>query len=192
MASPDLYRLRVDEAVAATQNLQDHELEGAALGAADAIVAPLSVSRKVLLCGNGGSAADAQHLAAEFVGRFALRRRSLPAIALADNIAALTAVANDFGYEDVFARAISGLGASGDVLIGLSTSGRSVNVVRAFEAARSQGITCVALVNDHDCPLALLADHVLAVGAPSTARAQECHKVLGHVILEIVEASLFG
>lgn len=192
MSSPSLFDSRLAEAVEATQNMQRPEIVEATQAVADTLVTALRASRKVLLCGNGGSAADAQHLAAELVGRFIIERRALPALALADNVAAVTAIANDFAYEDVFARAVAGLGAEGDVLIGLSTSGRSQNVVRAFEEARRKKIICVAFINQIDCPLAAIADHVLAVRGPSTARIQECHMILGHIIFEMVEAALFA
>jgi D-sedoheptulose 7-phosphate isomerase len=156
----------------------------------DAVVGSVRGGGKVLLCGNGGSAADAQHLAAELIGRFCLDREPFPAVALGDNVSAMTAVANDYGYDEVFARAVRALGAAGDVLIGISTSGRSANVVGALDAARDLGLVTVALVGGAGSPMEALCDHVLRVEGPSTARIQEGQMVLGHTIVELVEREL--
>jgi len=156
----------------------------------EAIVASINAGGKVLLCGNGGSAADAQHLAAELVGRFCLERNPYPAIALADNVAALTAIANDYGYAAAFARAVRGLGSPGDVLIGLSTSGQSANVIEALEAGREREMVTVAFVGGAGSPMERAAEHVLRVDGPSTARIQEGQMLLGHAIFELVEQEL--
>jgi D-sedoheptulose 7-phosphate isomerase len=145
---------------------------------------------KVLLCGNGGSAADAQHLAAELIGRFCLERQPYPAIALADNVAGVTAIANDYGYSDAFSRAVRGLGRPLDVLSGFSTSGRSANVIEALRVASERGMSTVAFVGAGGSPMEQAADHVLRVDGPSTARIQEGHMLLGHTILELVEREL--
>jgi D-sedoheptulose 7-phosphate isomerase len=191
MSRAELLRDRVREAIIVCQSLLEDE--GLAEGF-DAVVAELVGAirggGKVLLCGNGGSAADAQHLAGELVGRFCLDREPYPAIALSDNVAAVTAVGNDFGYADVFARAVRGLGKPGDILIGLSTSGRSENVVRALAAARDNGMVTVALVGSHCSPMEDVSDHVLRVRGPSTARIQEGQMLLGHAIVELVEREL--
>jgi len=156
----------------------------------ESIVGSITVGGKVLLCGNGGSAADAQHLAAELIGRFCLEREPFPAIALSDNVAALTAIGNDYGYGEVFVRAVNGLGRKGDVLIGISTSGRSPSVVDALAAARERGMITVALVGDPETPMGEVAEHVLAVPGASTARIQEGQMLLGHAIFELVEREL--
>ena len=158
--------------------------------AADQTADCLRQGGRVLLCGNGGSQADAQHLAAELVGRFLLDREPFSAIALGDNIAAVTAVGNDSSYDDVFVRGVRGHGRAGDVLIGLSTSGNSANVVQAIAAAREIGMVTIAFVGEPESPVAELADHVLAVPGASTARAQEAHQVLGHTLIELVEREL--
>lgn len=145
---------------------------------------------KVLLCGNGGSAADAQHLAAELVGRFCLERQPYAALALADNVAALTAIGNDYAYSDVYSRAVRGLGRPGDVVIGLSTSGRSQNIVEALHAAADGGMATVAFVGVPGSPMEDAATHVFRVPAGSTARIQEGHMLLGHTIFELVEREL--
>jgi D-sedoheptulose 7-phosphate isomerase len=145
----------------------------------------------IMFFGNGGSSADAGHLAAELLGRFAYDRRPLAAIALADNTAAMTAIGNDYGYEEVFARQLLGLGRTGDVAIGLSTSGNSLNVVRAFEAAASVGVTTIAFTGGDGGKLADLADHSVVVPSFETPRIQEAHMLLGHTLCEIVERQMF-
>jgi D-sedoheptulose 7-phosphate isomerase len=146
---------------------------------------------KVLFCGNGGSAADAQHLAAEFSGRFYYDRPPLPSEALHVNTSFLTAVANDYHFDLVFARAVRGQGKPGDVLVGLSTSGHSPNVVKAFEVAREIGMVTVALTGEGGGKMAPLADHLLDVPSGDTPRIQEAHITIGHILCEIVEQRLF-
>ena len=147
---------------------------------------------KVYFCGNGGSAADAQHLAAEFSGKYMINRDCLPAEALHCNTSYLTAVSNDFNYEIVYSRLISGIGRKGDVLIGLSTSGNSANIVKAFEVCRAKGITTVAFTGEAGGAMAPLADLLLAVPSTDTPRIQEAHITLGHLLCELVEAAIFG
>lgn len=142
---------------------------------------------KVLFCGNGGSAADSQHLAAELVGRFVKERRSLAAIALTTDTSILTAVANDYGYDEVFARQVEGLGRSGDVLIGISTSGNSKNIVKAVEMARSIGMHTIAFTGQGGGKLKEICDLTLAVPSNNTARIQEMHILAGHIVCELVE-----
>jgi D-sedoheptulose 7-phosphate isomerase len=170
--------------------LEDETIAATVDEVVDAIVASIGGGGKVLLCGNGGSAADAQHLAAELVGRFCLERQPFPAIALGDNLSALTSVGNDYGYSEVFARGVRALGTPGDVLIGLSTSGRSPNVVEALEAARANGLVTVALVGADRSPMEEASDYVLRVTGRNTARIQEGQMLLGHTILEFVEREL--
>lgn len=149
--------------------------------------ATLTAGQKILFCGNGGSAADAQHLAAELIGRFQKERRSLAAVALTTDTSILTAVANDYGYEEVFARQVEGLGRSGDVLIGISTSGNSKNVVKAVEKARDIGMHTIAFTGEGGGKLSSLCDITLAVPSKVTARIQEMHILVGHIICELVE-----
>lgn len=158
--------------------------------AADMAIRALRSGRKLMFCGNGGSAADAQHLAAEFMGRFLLERTPWPAVALTTNTSALTAIGNDYGYDTVFVRQLQGLAQAGDVLIGLSTSGRSRNVVAAFEAARELGVSTIAMTGHVPGPLGALADVVLNAPSDSTPRIQEMHIALGHAFCEIVESHL--
>jgi D-sedoheptulose 7-phosphate isomerase len=147
----------------------------------------LTSNRKILICGNGGSAADAQHIAAELVGCYEKQRRSLPAVALTTDTSALTAVSNDLGYEQVFARQVAGLAQAGDVLIAISTSGKSKNVLRAAEAARERGCKTIALTGATADPLGSLCDITVAVPSTRTARVQEAHITIGHLWCEMVD-----
>jgi D-sedoheptulose 7-phosphate isomerase len=147
---------------------------------------------KVLFCGNGGSAADAQHLAAEFSGRFYTDRDPLPSEALHCNTSYMTAVANDYSYDIVYSRAVKGMGKPGDVLIGLSTSGNSTNIIKAFEVARELGITTVAFTGETGGKMKDLADILINVPSKDTPRIQECHITVGHIVCQLVEAKLFA
>ncbi len=154
---------------------------------ARAMAAALRQGGKILWCGNGGSAADSQHMAAEIVGRFRRERRGLPSIALTTDTSILTAVANDFGFETVFARQVEALGARGDVLVGLSTSGNSRNVIASLEASRRMNIITVAFTGSGGGNMAALADHLFAVDSRDTARIQEAHILAGHMICDWIE-----
>jgi len=147
--------------------------------------------KKVLLLGNGGSAADAQHIAAEFVGRFYLERRALPALALTVNTSVLTAIGNDYGFERIFSRQIEAMGQPGDVAIGLSTSGNSANVIEGLRAARERRMTTVALIGAQG-RLQAEADYCVCVPCMDTPRIQEAHILIGHIWCELVEQALFG
>jgi len=142
---------------------------------------------KILWCGNGGSAADSQHLAAELVGRFRKERRGLPSIALTTDTSILTSIANDYGYEAVFSRQIEALGISGDLLVGISTSGNSRNVAAALEVARSQNLVTVAFTGANSGRIGSLADHVFSVDSCDTARIQEAHILAGHMLCDWIE-----
>ncbi len=184
-------RARIDESISIRQALlEDFDLASVVDAVVGAIVGSILEGGKVMLCGNGGSAADAQHLAAELVGRFCLEREPFPAIALADNVAALTAISNDYDYEQAYARAVRAFGRPGDVLIGLSTSGESVNVVEALKAASGRGVITVVFAGAPGSAMEAAAEYALLVPARSTASIQEVHKLLGHVIFELVEREL--
>ncbi|KGF48322.1 phosphoheptose isomerase [Veillonella montpellierensis DNF00314] len=142
---------------------------------------------KILLCGNGGSAADAQHLAAELIGRFVKERRSLAAVALTTDTSILTSIANDYSYDTVFERQVEGLGRAGDVLIGISTSGNSENVLRAMKKARDIGMHTIGLTGEDGGKLKSICDLTLTVPSRITARIQEMHILAGHIICELVE-----
>lgn len=149
----------------------------------------IKAGKKIMLCGNGGSAADSQHIAAEFIGRFEKERKSMAAIALTTDTSALTAIGNDYGYEEVFSRQVEGLGQSGDLLIGISTSGNSKNVIKALEVAKKKGVSTVALVGDRpNGVMQTIADHVLVAPSANTARIQECHILMMHTICQLVES----
>ena len=154
--------------------------------------AALRAGNKIIFCGNGGSAADSQHLAAELVGRYKLNRKAMNAIALTVDTSILTAVANDYGYETIFARQLEGIGKPGDVLIGLSTSGNSQNIILAMELAREMEITTVALTGVEGGGMEKLADCALAVPSSMTNNIQEMHIALGHIICGMVEQSIYG
>jgi rfaE bifunctional protein nucleotidyltransferase chain/domain len=160
--------------------------------AAATVASCLALGGKVLLCGNGGSAADAQHLAGELVGRFQRERRAHPAIAITTDTSVLTALANDFGAGEIFARQVAALAVPGDVLIAISTSGRSENILRAVETAAGLGVTTLALVGPGASPLATAAEHTVVVPASSTPRVQELQLVTEHVLCECVEELLEG
>ena len=148
----------------------------------------LAEGYKILLCGNGGSAADCQHIAAELVGRFEVERDALAAIALTTDTSALTAIGNDYGYDAVFSRQVAGLGNAGDVLIGFSTSGGSKNVVQAFEVAARKGVRTIAMTGAKQGPLADMADVWVACPSTRTANIQEGHITIGHLICALIEA----
>jgi D-sedoheptulose 7-phosphate isomerase len=149
----------------------------------------LHAGRKVIFFGNGGSAADAQHMAAELVGRFVRERRALPALALTTNSSSLTAIGNDYSYERVFARQVEAFGAVGDVAIGISTSGKSPNVIHGIRTAKNIGMVTAGMTGRGGRELAEVADHCLRVPSESTPRIQEAHTLIGHILCQIVDES---
>lgn len=155
------------------------------------LVDALRKANKLLLFGNGGSAADAQHIAAEFVGRFAFDRPALPALALSVNTSCVTAIGNDYGFDSVFSRQIEALGRSGDVAIGISTSGNSPNVMAAMSVARKMGIHTVGLAGCSGGKLKGAVDHCVCAPSTETPRIQECHILIGHIISQLAEEALF-
>lgn len=157
----------------------------------DAVVSAFESGHRVMFCGNGGSAADAQHLAAEFSGRFYKNRRALPSDALHCNSSYLTAVANDYSYDDIYSRLVDGTMEKGDVLIGISTSGNSPNIVKAFETARTKGIITVGFTGASGGKMKDLSDYLLNIPSTDTPRIQESHIMLGHIICELTEAAIF-
>ena len=158
----------------------------------DLIVDAFNNGNKVLFCGNGGSAADAQHLAAEFSGRFYKDRKALPSEALHCNTSFLTAVANDYGYEKIYSRIVQGVGKSGDVLIGISTSGNSENIINAFITAKKMGITTISFTGKDGGKMKNLSNVNINVDSDDTPRIQESHILIGHIICELVEEKLFS
>ena len=192
MKTADRQRV-VDEAFAATiaAHRQAHASAGpAVLAAVDVLLEALRSGRTVMACGNGGSAADAQHFAAELTGRFARERRAWPALALTTDTSALTAIGNDYGFDRVFARQVEAHGRQGDVLVAMSTSGNSPNVLAAVEAARARGVKTIGLTGTDGGALGRVVDVHLNVPSPTTARIQEVHITLLHVLCDLVEQEL--
>jgi D-sedoheptulose 7-phosphate isomerase len=187
----DLVRARIRESVETKQKLLDDVHVRFVLDCTELLTASLRAGGKVILCGNGGSSADATHLAAELLGRFKYDRDPLPAFSLADNTASITAIANDVGYERAFSRQVRGLGVEGDVLIALSTSGMSPNVVDAVEVARSMGMRTVGMTGAGGGRLPELCDLCLRVPSDDTARIQEGYMLAAHTVCELVERTLF-
>jgi D-sedoheptulose 7-phosphate isomerase len=171
--------------------LSDEKILGAIGDIAETCSQSLCDGNKIMFCGNGGSAADAQHLAAELSGRFYFDRKPLAAEALTVNTSFLTAVANDYSFNEIYARLVEGSGHEGDVLIGLSTSGDSENVIRAFQAAHRKGIITVGFTGETGGKLAGLSDFIIRVPSSDTPRIQESHILIGHIICELVERNLF-
>ena len=171
--------------------LDNPELLATMAGIADRIAAALAAGNKVLLAGNGGSAADAQHLAGEFLSRLYYDRAPLAAVALTTDTSVLTAIGNDYGYEDLFARQVTGLGRAGDVFVAISTSGRSPNILRAIEAARGAGLAVVGLTGANGGQMAAGCDLCLCIPSASTPLIQQLHITAGHIVCELVEARLF-
>jgi len=158
----------------------------------EVITAAFQKGKKVLFCGNGGSAADAQHLAAEFSGRFYIDRKALPSEALHCNSSYLTAVANDYSYDVIYSRIVDGTCVEGDVLVGLSTSGNSKNILNAFATAKEKGVVTIGLTGADGGKMKDVCDYLFNVPSTDTPRIQESHIMIGHIICELVEAKIFG
>ncbi|MGB8193310.1 MAG: D-sedoheptulose 7-phosphate isomerase [Chitinophagaceae bacterium] len=171
--------------------LQDEALLQRVDDAVNVLVHAFRNGNRVYFCGNGGSAADAQHMAAEFSGRFYTDRNALPAEALHCNTSYLTAVANDYSYDEIYARLIKGIANKGDVLVGLSTSGNSGNIVKAFEAAREKGVITIAFTGDTGGKMAGLSDYLFNMPSKDTPRIQESHITIGHIVCQLVEERYF-
>lgn len=172
--------------------LLDELLQAKLEEAAAACINCLRAGGKILLAGNGGSAADAQHIAGEFVSRFAFDRPGLPAIALTTDTSILTAIGNDYGYEKLFARQVQAHGRKGDVFIGYSTSGKSPNVLLALKEAKTQGLVCIGLSGNRGDPMREFCDYLLEVPSADTPKIQEGHLVMGHILCGLVENAIFG
>ena len=189
-AALELLRQQVEESCKVKRSFSA-ELLGAIWSLAQKTAHACKKGNKVLLMGNGGSAADAQHIAAELVGRFRLQRKALPAIALTTDSSILTAVSNDFSFAECFARQVEALAAAGDIVIAISTSGRSANIVRAVESARAVGCYVAAFTGRTGGDLAGKIDVLLAVPSEETPRIQEAHSLIGHMFCDLVERELF-
>jgi phosphoheptose isomerase len=186
----EMVRAQVLESAGVKQRLAE-TMAGQIAEAAELIVETLQSGHKILICGNGGSAADAQHFAGEMVGRYKLNgRAALPALALTTDTTVLTCVANDFSYEEVFSRQVEAFAQPGDLVIGISTSGGSANVLKALKAARLQGSRSLALTGGRGGPISEAADLALCMPSTDTARIQECHITVIHTICEIVDREI--
>lgn len=182
----------ITQSIAAKQEILDNpDFLAKIQQAADLIIAALHNGNKILFCGNGGSAADAQHLAAELSGRFYYDRPPLPAEALHCNTSYLTAVGNDYGYEHIFSRLLRGTGKKGDVLIGISTSGNSQNILNAYEICKENGISIISFTGATGGKMKKDSDILLNVPSTDTPRIQESHIMIGHIICELVESAIF-
>jgi len=171
--------------------LSDATLLAQVEAAAEACIHAIKNGNKMLLAGNGGSAADAQHIAGEFVSRFAFDRPGLPAIALTTDTSILTAIGNDYGYDRLFSRQMQAHAQKGDVFIAYSTSGKSTNIVAALQEARSRGVVCIGMTGNRGGPMKELCDHYLDVPSADTPKIQEGHAVLGHILCGLIERALF-
>lgn len=183
----------VQESIKVKQTLlEDRHLLGQISEVIKEFVTALGHGNKILLFGNGGSAADAQHIAAEFVGRFQMERTPLPALALTVNTSALTGIGNDYAYENVFSRQIEALGSTGDVAVGFSTSGKSPNVLKGLAVAKAKGLVTVALTGKFGNLLQEVSKYCLCVPSDQTPRIQESHILIGHIVSQLTEMELFG
>lgn len=193
MESIELIKNRLSISAEVKHNISKNEiLLQEILRIADVIVTAFKAGNSVYFCGNGGSAADAQHLAAEFSGRFYLDRKPLPSEALHCNSSFITAVGNDYGYENIYSRLIEGVGKTGDILCGISTSGNSANIIKAFDMAKNKGMITIALVGQTGGKMLGTTNFIIQIPSIDTPRIQEAHITVGHIICEMVEASLFG
>jgi D-sedoheptulose 7-phosphate isomerase len=184
-------RTVLDDAARAMERMSEKSAAAVA-AAAEAMIASLGAGGTIFYCGNGGSAADAQHMAAELAGRYLLDRPPLPAVALTTNTSALTAIGNDYGFSQVFSRQLDALAMPGDVLVAVTTSGGSSNVLAAVRAARRRRVVTVGLTGRKGMAFARRCDHALVVPEISTPRIQESHLVMGHALCELIERALFG
>lgn len=181
-----------DSAATKQAILENQELINTIMNVAKACVEVYRHGKKTILAGNGGSAADAQHIAAELVGRYGFDRPSIPSLALTTDTSNLTAIGNDYGYDKVFSRQLEGMSQEGDLFIGISTSGNSQNIINAFESAKDRGVTTVALVGRDGGKMASIADYAIVVPSNATPRIQESHILIGHILCDIIEKELFG
>lgn len=186
-----IIQARTEESIAVKRALLETQSETIA-NVGRALVEAMCNGKTLYLFGNGGSAGDAQHIAAELVGRFTKERRALPAVALTTNTSALTALGNDYEYAIVFSRQLEAFGKPGDIVIGISTSGNSPNVLHGLETAKTLGMVTIGLTGESGGKTKAIADHCICVPSRDTARIQESHILIGHILCEIVECELFG
>ncbi len=184
---------QIADSAATKQAILDNEtLLNMIVTVAQECVAVYRRGKKTMIAGNGGSAADAQHIAAELVGRYGFDRPSIPSLALTTDSSNLTAIGNDYGYDKVFSRQLEGMAQEGDLFIGISTSGNSQNIINAFESAKDRGVITVALVGRDGGKMAQMADFAIIIPSNATPRIQESHILVGHILCDIIEKELFG
>jgi len=189
--SADLVRCRVERSIEVKKKLlADSVYQGQVIRAADEMLNSLRAGGTIFFFGNGGSAADAQHLAAEFTGRYLKERRPLPALALSVNSSSVTAIGNDYGFDQVFSRPLEALGKASDVAVGITTSGNSPNVVHALRVAKEKSMFTIALTGGKGGAVAKVADCTICIPSEETPRIQECHILTGHIICELVEQAI--
>lgn len=182
----------IQDSIATKQKiLNDEKMISTIEKIADEIVKAYKSNKKVLIAGNGGSAADAQHIAGELVSKFYFDRPGLSAIALNVNTSIITAIGNDYGYEKVFSKQIEAHGEQGDIFIGISTSGNSVNIIAALEEAKKKGIVTIGLVGEKSCKMEKICDYIIKIPSSETPKIQESHIMIGHIICAIVEEKMF-
>ena len=191
MSESDIEKIQssIQQAVSIISDLE--EFSDKIVQISDRIIQAISDGNKVVLFGNGGSAADAQHIAAELIGRYALERKSYPAISLTTDTSALTAIGNDYSYEEVFSRQCEGIVNKGDVVIGISTSGNSINVKKGLETSKNKNAITIGLLGNNGGSIKDVVDFEITIGSSSTPRIQEGHRVIYHIICEIVEEKLY-
>lgn len=189
-SAADLVRERIAAGASLAESMLSDECVEEIAAAAELTAASLAAGGKLLIFGNGGSAAEAAHVAAEFVGRYLVERRPLPAVALAENLSSVTAIANDYGYDEVFARQVRALGAAGDVAIGMTTSGRSANVAKGLEAGAELGLRTIAMTGSEPGPVGAAAERCVRIPSAETPRVQEGHLLASHILCEWVETRL--
>jgi D-sedoheptulose 7-phosphate isomerase len=190
LPDPEYVTDYLSRSVAGMRAFAEGDGPGVLTSMADRVTSSMRAGGKLLVCGNGGSAADAQHIAGEFISRLMYDRRPLPSIALTTDSSALTATGNDYGYEHVFERQVLGLGLKGDVLLGISTSGRSPNVLRALEAARSRGLITMGFAGQHGGPMRELCDLVFEAPSDHTPIIQQIHITAAHILCALVERAM--
>ncbi len=186
----NLIKAKIEEDIEAKEDLHNKQVENIEK-AARLIIAAFITDCKLLIFGNGGSAADSQHMAAELVGRFKKERRALPAIALTTDTSSMTAIANDYGYDEIFSRQVEALGKPGDIALGISTSGKSKNVINALKKAKMAGMKTIGLTGAEGGTIKELCDVTISAGSKNTPRIQESHELILHIICEIVENEIF-
>lgn len=193
MSHIETIKQHIEDSLQTKQRILSNEALLTQIGeAADLLIQAYQSGKKTLLAGNGGSAADAQHIAGEFVSKFYFDRPGIPSIALTTDTSILTAVGNDYGFERLFARQIEAQGQKGDVFIGISTSGNSKNILAALEACKAKGIKTIGLTGERKCRMDELCDIVLKIPSADTPRIQESHIMVGHILCGLVETALFG